>query len=234
MGRPHHPSGADRRGTVPPSARTQAWRGEARTGPGTGSASSSGSATGRAHFALLQDGAPDEALDRAAPGRPPAVPSRRRADGARDRARGVARGPGTARAAAAGSRPIGRARARVRRVRPAAVPAHRPGRDHGDHPGRARVGGRGAAARAPGRVARGSLLHAGGVPRAGRDPRGRRTPRGRRGDRRRGRRGDLLRQPALAAAGQPDAGLPGPGASDRRSRSTAARSRTRGGSPARR
>ena len=56
-------------------------------------------------------------------------------------------------------------------------------------------------------LARGPVLDAGRFLRAGRDPRGRRTPRGDGGDRCAGRRGDLLRQPAVAAAREPDARL---------------------------
>ena len=55
----------------------------------------------------------------------------------------------------------GRARAGVRRVPPAAVPAHRPGRDHGDHARRAGLAGRGAAARPAGRLAVRALLDPG-------------------------------------------------------------------------
>ena len=73
-----------------------------------------------------------------------------------------------------------------------------------------------------------------GLRRARRDDGGRRTPRGRGGDRRQGRRGVLLRQPALAAAGQPDGRLHRAGRRDRPSTSTAPRSRTPAGSPARR
>ena len=49
---------------------------------------------------------------------------------------------------------IGGSRAGVRRVPPPAVPAHRPGRDHGDHPRRAGLRRRGAPARSPGRPGR--------------------------------------------------------------------------------
>ena len=91
----------------------------------------------------------------------------------------------------------------------------------------------GAARPQPG-LARGPLLDAGRLRRAGGDDGGRRTPRGRGGDRRQGRRGDLLRQPAVAAAGQPDGRLHRPGRWPPRSTSTARRSRTPAGSPARR
>ena len=122
---------------------------------------------------------------------------------------------GAARAAA------GRARAALHDVRPRPVPAHRPGRDHGRH--RRRAGaedercllGRQAAWPA------GSLLDAGRLRRAGGDDRGRRTPRGAGGGRRPGRRGRLLRQPALAAPGQPDARVRRARRRRPRSRSTA-------------
>ena len=107
----------------------------------------------------------------------------------------------------------GRPRADLHELRQGAVPAHRPGRDHDRRRRRAGRGGRALPARAPGGLARGPLLHAGRLRRAGRDAGGRRTPRGARGDRRRGRRGRLLRQPAVAVPVQPDAGLRRPRAS---------------------
>ena len=67
--------------------------------------------------------------------------------------------------------------------------------------------GRALPARPPGDLAGGPLLDPGGLLRAGGDPRGRRTSRGAGGDRRRGRGRRVLRQPALAAAGEPDARL---------------------------
>ena len=67
--------------------------------------------------------------------------------------------------------------------------------------------GRALPPRPSGDLARGPLLDPGGLLRAGGDPRGRRTPRGARGDRRRGGRRRVLRQPALAVAGEPDARL---------------------------
>ena len=114
-----------------------------------------------------------------------------------------------------------------------AVPAHRPGGDHGRHPGRAGLRGRALPARPAGDLARGPLLDAGRLLRAGGDARGRRTPRGRRGGRDRRRRGRVLRQPALAAAGQPDARASSAARGhDRDHGRPATRSRTPAGSPA--
>ncbi|CAK7281145.1 putative Butyryl-CoA dehydrogenase [Streptomyces misionensis JCM 4497] len=90
-------------------------------------------------------------------------------------------------------------------LRRRALPAHRPGGDHGGH----RRGGP-HPARPPGALARGPLLHAGRLRGARRVHRAGGAPRGRRGGRRHHRRRRVRGQPALALPVQPDARLHGP------------------------
>ena len=117
--------------------------------------------------------------------------------------------PGTAPAAGRARVSAGRPRARVHRLRAPAVPAHGPGGDHAGHtasPAR----GRAACSAQQAVWPEGRYSDAGRLRRAGRDARGRGAPRGRWRRSASGRRGDLLRQPAVAAPREPDDRLRGP------------------------